>query len=115
MSILGRVYNGSFDGVQFFILTPLNSYPIVQAETQYHKPTTDENVTIDMGKSMRNWEQKVAIDAVDLDAIESKVGVTGSYVFHRGTTSAKLKGISAPEKASGWDTYSFTLYLSRDN
>lgn len=115
MGVLSEAYDGSFDGVNFMLLIPLIVPAASQIETQYHHPTTDSNTTIDLGKGMLNWEQKAAIEGVDLDAILSKIGNTATYMYFRGSTSAKLKSISTPVKAPGFDTYEFTLQLSRDN
>ena len=116
MAILARVYDGSFDSVGFMLLVPLVRPPTAQQETQYHHPTTDDNTTIDMGKGMRNWAQKVALDADDLDNLEAKVGNSGSYVFVDGTiSSVRLKGLDTPTKAPGFPTYEVTLQLAVDN
>lgn len=117
MSILARAYNGSFDSVGFMLLVPLVAPPTAQSETQYHYPSTDTNTTIDMGKGMRNWEQKVAVDAADLSTLVGKVGGTHTYVGPSSTSysSVKLKGVTTPIKAPGFTTYELTLQLSKDN
>ncbi len=99
------------------LLVPLLAPPIAQSQTQYHYPSTDDNDTIDMGKEMRNWEQKVAVDAADLATLTGKVGNTGTYVGPSSTSysSVKLKAITAPIKAPGFPTYEVTLQLSKDN
>ncbi len=116
MAVIAPSYNGSFDSVGFMLLVPLVRPPTVSNETQYHIVSTDDNVTIDLGKGMRNWSQKVAVDAANLATLEAKVGNTASYVFCDGTiSSTRLKGIDGVTKAPGWATYELTLQLAVDN
>lgn len=114
---LGRAYNGSFSSANFMLLQPIIAPPVAQNETQYHIPASDSNFTIDMGKGMRNWEQKVGVDAADLSTLVGKVGNTGTYVGASGTSysNVKLKAISPPIKAPGFTVYEVTLQLSMGN
>jgi hypothetical protein len=117
MSILARAYNGSFNGASFMLLVPIVAPPSAQSETQYHIVASDSNFTIDMGKGMNNWEQKVGVDSADLSTLTGKVGTTGTYVGDSGTSysNVRLKGISPAVKASGFATYEVTLQLSKGN
>lgn len=117
MAILSRAYNGSFDGVSFMLLVPLTRPPTTQSDTDYHVPGTDSNLTIDLGKMLRKWSQKIGIDAGDLASIEAKVGHSGTYVGPSGVSysNTRLKAIDSPVKAPGFAAYEVTLQLSIDN
>lgn len=115
--IIGRAYNGSFDSAPFMLLQPIVAPPASDSETQYHIPSTNTNIRISMGLAMRNWEQKVAIDAADLSTLTAKVKTTGTYIGNGATSysDVKLVGYTTPIKAPGFTVYELTLHLSMDN
>ena len=114
LSIAGA-YDGSFASVGFLLLLPITSPPIAQIKTQYHITTTDSNYEIDMGKGMRNWDQKILIDQSGISALEAQVGNSDNYIYDLGTISAKLEGTTGYSKAPGFPIWEITLQLSCGN
>jgi hypothetical protein len=116
MSVIAHAYDGSFGGVGFMQLVPLSSAPIVESSTEYHIPTTNDNVEIQQGLTFRNFSIKVAMDTAELTSLEAIVGNRDTLIFHRGTwTNVRLKSIDAPIKSPGFATYEVTLNLRRGN
>lgn len=113
---LSARYDGSFGGVSFweqFDNGLSAAEPDIREEaTIIHIPGSNNSVIQSTGKIARTLELPVAVMAAQLTSLRAKVGTTGTLVYHAGSASARLTGLSGARKVSlDSDGYLCTLSL----
>lgn len=105
----------SFDGVTFDQKlgdSPWSSPADIElANTDYHIPGGDDNVNISTGRLTRTVDIPFGDNTSTKNSLVGKLGTTGSLVWHEGTDTAKLVGITGLKKHSTADEWRGTLRL----
>lgn len=114
MGILSPYYDASFDGIDFWEQDQGSGTrpgaPLTQSDTLYHVPGSDTNILIDMGQAASEFTLVAAVEGAELSSLLGAVGSSGSLVFSRGTTTARLRALEDnPGKAGALDAYTVSL------
>jgi hypothetical protein len=114
MAVTYYTNNASFNSHAFFesfdggITSP--EHDVVLDYTTHHIPSTNDNAIISLGKTATTTDVAIVYTAAELSALQGDVSATShTLVWHVGSTTCTLVGVTNARKESGADVYRATL------
>lgn len=111
---LSPIYDSSFGGVSFLeLVQDAFTFPGADLSEEFallHIPGGNTSVLQSFGFQAQQLDLSIAINGSTVASLVAKAGTSGTLVYHGGSISARLTGITQPRKdVLGGGTWNMTL------